>query len=208
MACTQVTDANFSPLTAGAISSCVHPRLSFWSQQFIIFDDERHHVMLSQGSPELFTLGLCSVSSVEGLLHVAGLSFSHHRHSDEDGEATPSIVDALEGLSELPTWSWWTVRVLLMNQRLLARSAASLRSALTLLMPQVRCICPLQTAESCPFGLDQNEQTRLPRWMPHHPSDVQYVVCRPVLCPSNEAFRIMQSCRDGGFVHNMTRSWM
>ncbi|KAL3155216.1 hypothetical protein ABBQ32_013155 [Trebouxia sp. C0010 RCD-2024] len=65
------------------------------------------------------------------------LSFSCERHSDDDGEATTSSINALEGLSELPSWSWWTARVLLMNQRLLAGSAASLRSALTMLMPQV-----------------------------------------------------------------------
>ena len=39
--------------------------------------------------------------------------------------------------SELPSWRWWTARVLSVNQRLLARSAASLRSALQTVMPQV-----------------------------------------------------------------------
>ena len=75
------------------------------------------------------------------ILNVAGVPLSHQQHSD-DGELTTSSEAWQEALSELPSWSWWTARVLLMNQRLLARSAASLRSALTTLMPKVRCISP------------------------------------------------------------------
>ncbi len=44
---------------------------------------------------------------------------------------------ASEVLTDLPSWSWWTARVLLTNQRLLTRSAATLRSALSMLLPQV-----------------------------------------------------------------------
>jgi len=42
---------------------------------------------------------------------------------------------ASEVLTDLPSWSWWTARVLLTNQRLLTRSAATLRSALSMLLP-------------------------------------------------------------------------
>ena len=70
-----------------------------------------------------------------GVIH-AGLSFVHNeKHEPVDGDQVSEV------LTELPSWSWWTARVLLTNQRLLARSAASLRSALSMLMPQVVLYC-------------------------------------------------------------------
>lgn len=65
----------------------------------------------------------------------AGLSLSHQAACEDDGPLDGDHVS--EVMTELPSWSWWTARVLLMNQRLLARSSASLRSALAMLMPQV-----------------------------------------------------------------------
>lgn len=62
----------------------------------------------------------------------AGLLFMH---SKEDEPVDGDLVS--EVLTDLPSWSWWTARVLLTNQRLLNRSAATLRSALSMLMPQV-----------------------------------------------------------------------
>ena len=56
-------------------------------------------------------------------------------HSKEDKPIDGDQVS--EVLTDLPSWSWWTARVLLINQRLLNRSAATLRSALSMLMPQV-----------------------------------------------------------------------
>ena len=64
----------------------------------------------------------------------AGLSFVHSSGEEEeqlDGGQMSGVS------AELPSWNWWTARVLLTNQRLLARSAATLRSALSMLMPQV-----------------------------------------------------------------------
>ena len=61
-----------------------------------------------------------------------GLSFLHSKEDEAiDGDQVSEV------LTDLPSWSWWTARVLLTNQRLLNRSAATLRSALSMLMPQV-----------------------------------------------------------------------
>ena len=61
-----------------------------------------------------------------------GLSFLHSKEDESiDGDQVSGV------LTDLPSWSWWTARVLLTNQRLLNRSAATLRSALSMLMPQV-----------------------------------------------------------------------
>ena len=63
----------------------------------------------------------------------AGLSLlpEGNNQSQETASKLPDVS------SELPSWRWWTARVLSVNQRLLARSAASLRSALQTVMPQV-----------------------------------------------------------------------
>ena len=62
-----------------------------------------------------------------------GLSFVHSKEDEPiDGDQVSKV------LTDLLSWSWWTARVLLTNQRLLNRSAATLRSALSMLMPQVR----------------------------------------------------------------------
>lgn len=61
-----------------------------------------------------------------------GLTFVHSKEDEPiDGDQVSDV------LTDLPSWSWWTARVLLTNQRLLNRSAATLRSALSMLMPQV-----------------------------------------------------------------------
>ena len=66
------------------------------------------------------------------VLDLAGLSFVQNKGDEPiDGDQVSEV------LTDLPSWSWWTARVLLTNQRLLNRSAASLRSALSMLMPQV-----------------------------------------------------------------------
>ncbi len=56
-------------------------------------------------------------------------------HSKEDEPIDGDHMS--EVLTDLPSWSWWAARVLLTNQRLINRSAATLRSALSMLMPQV-----------------------------------------------------------------------
>ena len=66
------------------------------------------------------------------VLDLAGLSFVQNKGDEPtDGHQVSEV------LTNLPSWSWWTARVLLTNQRLLNRSAATLRSALSMLMPQV-----------------------------------------------------------------------
>lgn len=74
-----------------------------------------------------------TAGSPQHCLLVAGLSLLHggNNQSQETASELPDVS------SELPSWRWWTARVLSVNQRLLARSAASLRSALQTVMPQV-----------------------------------------------------------------------
>ena len=75
------------------------------------------------------------------LVALAGLSLA----ADESSE--PLRADSLpDVLRELPSWGWWTARLLAVNQRLLARSAASLRSALQVLMSQVSQCSPMPAA--------------------------------------------------------------
>lgn len=65
----------------------------------------------------------------------AGLSFGHDKVSPHEGTDAAELPDLAV---QLPSWKWWAARLLAVNQRLLTRSAASLRSALQTLMPQVR----------------------------------------------------------------------
>ena len=88
--------------------------------------------LLSRQSPLHLPFAVTALSTQHHLL-LAGLSLLSEGNSQPQ-EAAGKLPELA---SELPSWRWWAARVLSVNQRLLARSAASLRSALQALMPQV-----------------------------------------------------------------------
>ncbi|DBB11777.1 hypothetical protein WJX82_011005 [Trebouxia sp. C0006] len=95
-----------------------------WASQQLAVDGEE--VTGKARLPQYLLLARTLLTAPLGLLFV---------HSKEDKPIDGDQVS--EVLTDLPSWSWWTARVLLINQRLLNRSAATLRSALSMLMPQV-----------------------------------------------------------------------
>lgn len=87
------------------------------------------YIYIIQYISKTYYIYICMATCV---LVLAGLSFVQNKGDEPiDGDQVSEV------LTDLPSWSWWTARVLLTNQRLLNSSAASLRSALSMLMPQV-----------------------------------------------------------------------
>lgn len=66
-----------------------------------------------------------------------GCSITESSSSDQDAlEATSTALES--NLARLPqTWAWWTLRTLIVQQRMLSGLSSSIRSLVTLLVPLV-----------------------------------------------------------------------